>query len=129
MIIIEERKPVKLPGLSSLFVSFDWNENIVAVFRQLQGVKSYNKNTKEWEVPVTCLSWLIDTLIELSDIKLRVLHENETLSFSIPEDYPFKFKPFKHQLEGINYGINNPKWLLLDDMGLGKTGLTIMLSP
>jgi len=32
-----------------------------------------------------------------------------------------KTKPFDYQLEGINYGINHDKWLLLDSPGLGKT--------
>ena len=36
----------------------------------------------------------------------------------------FKLKPFPHQVEAINFGLNpkhNGKWLLLDSMGLGKT--------
>jgi hypothetical protein len=33
------------------------------------------------------------------------------------------FKPFPHQVDAINYGLNpnHTKWLLLDSMGLGKT--------
>ena len=35
----------------------------------------------------------------------------------------FRFTPFPHQVEGINYGLDprHQKWLLLDSMGLGKT--------
>jgi SNF2 family DNA or RNA helicase len=35
----------------------------------------------------------------------------------------FKFKPFAHQIDAINFGLQkkHKKWLLLDSMGLGKT--------
>jgi SNF2 family DNA or RNA helicase len=35
----------------------------------------------------------------------------------------FHFKPFPHQIDAINYGLNpnHTKWLLLDSMGLGKS--------
>lgn len=37
----------------------------------------------------------------------------------------FKTKPFKHQLEGIEYGLTHDKWLLADQMGLGKSAQVI----
>lgn len=37
----------------------------------------------------------------------------------------FKTKPFKHQLEGIEYGLAHDKWLLADQMGLGKSAQVI----
>jgi SNF2 family DNA or RNA helicase len=39
----------------------------------------------------------------------------------------FRVKPFEHQVEGVNFGLDreNGKWLLLDSMGTGKS-LTIM---
>ncbi len=42
----------------------------------------------------------------------------------VPEIYTlgsYKVKPFKHQEEAIQYGLNNDKFLLLDAPGLGKT--------
>ncbi|MDD7746450.1 MAG: hypothetical protein PUJ32_00270 [Lactobacillus johnsonii] len=33
----------------------------------------------------------------------------------------FKFKPFKHQIEGINFLLKQGKSLLLDAPGLGKS--------
>lgn len=46
-----------------------------------------------------------------------------------PFDYPltddeksqFKWKPFPHQIDAINYTLDKHKILLLDEMGLGKT--------
>ncbi len=43
----------------------------------------------------------------------------------IPENYNFKTKPFKHQLEGIEYGLIHNKWLLSDSMGMGKSKIVI----
>ena len=37
-------------------------------------------------------------------------------------------KPFDHQLEAINFGLAQEKWLLLDSMGLGKTNSIIWLA-
>jgi len=55
----------------------------------------------------------------------------ETGEDSNPDDFKlteaeiahFRFKPFPHQIDGINFGLNpkHTKWLLLDSMGLGKT--------
>lgn len=40
-------------------------------------------------------------------------------------DFEFKTVPFKHQLEGIEYGLAHDKWLLADSMGLGKSKIVI----
>ena len=41
------------------------------------------------------------------------------------DDFQFKTKPFQHQLEAFDYGLNNQKWLLGDEQGLGKTKTVI----
>lgn len=35
--------------------------------------------------------------------------------------YPFKRKPYQHQIEGIEYLLSNPESALLDEMGCGKS--------
>lgn len=39
----------------------------------------------------------------------------------IPKDYKFKISPFKHQIEGVEYGLKYDRFLLGDEQGLGKT--------
>ena len=46
MILISEEKTKKLPGLTSLFVSFDYNPLIVDILKEFD-IKVYDKNTKE----------------------------------------------------------------------------------
>ena len=40
----------------------------------------------------------------------------------------YKTKPFSYQEEGIQFGLNHDKWLLLDPPGLGKTLQLIYLA-
>lgn len=128
MIYIEERVPVKLPGWSSLFVNFDYNSKIVEVIKQLP-LRVYNKDSKEWEVPTTDLKYLVESLTKIDVISFSSINSSKKqVAIEIPKDYEFKTKPFKHQLEAIQYGLNNDKWLLLDDMGLGKALTAIYIA-
>lgn len=47
---------------------------------------------------------------------------------NIPKDYKFKVQPFKHQIQGIEYGLNHNKWLLADEMGMGKSKTVIEIA-
>ena len=120
MIRIEERVTKKLPGLSSLFISFDFNRKIVDELKLLNN-SHFDPETKEWEVPATSLSELLDRLCIIDDITLKFLPtESRSDKVSVdPTDY--KTTPFDYQIEGIEYGLNRDRWLLLDAPGLGKT--------
>ena len=120
MIRIEERVTKKLPGLSSLFISFDFNRKIVDELKLLNN-SHFDPETKEWEVPATSLSELLDRLCIIDDITLKFLPtESHSDKVSVdPANY--KTTPFDYQIEGIEYGLNRDRWLLLDAPGLGKT--------
>lgn len=129
MIWIKERPTEKLSGLTSLFVSFDYDERIVSLIKLNVDIYNYNKKTKEWEIPINKLAYLIDNLSILNDIKLtiyKLLKLTENL-VSLRENN-YKLKPYKHQEEAIKFGLTHDKWLLLDDMGLGKTASIIHIA-
>ena len=119
MITIQERKNSKIPGLSSLYISFPYNKEIIECIKTTQ-MYVYDKNTHEWEVPITSLSTIIELLNPYDEIQLDLLEykEKKDKVFQL-EDY--KTNPFSYQQEGIQYGLNHNKWLLLDAPGLGKT--------
>lgn len=119
MITIQERQTVKVPGITSLFVSFDFNRAIVDEIKLLDGCV-FNAETKEWEMPLTNLSEFLDRVCVHDQINLQLLeyHEKETVKYQL-QQYPTK--PFSYQEEGIQFGLNHDKWLLLDAPGLGKT--------
>lgn len=119
MIKIEERETIKVPGITSLFVSFDFNQNIVSEIKQLQNC-FYNPDSKEWEVPLTHLAELLDRVTVYDEISIVLLPTVEEL----PQEFElqqYKTTPFKYQREGINFGLSHNSWLLLDAPGLGKT--------
>ena len=134
MIHIIEDTAKKVSGDTSLFFNLPLKRpDVVETLLKLQSqgildVVSVDKNTKVWEVPVTFLSKLIETLVYYDDIKLSLKRDNNVCVNECKPVLRYKTKPFKHQLEGIEYGLNHKGWLLLDDQGLGKTYQMIMLA-
>lgn len=138
MIYITEEKPIKISGLSSLHIQFDYNQYVVDSLKTIP-TSYYHKAKKFWEVPICYLGRVLDNLTFLDDIQLNLLdtpkseefrlHRNFNLEpLSETEKISFKMKPFEHQLEAINFGLSKEKWLLLDSMGLGKTNSIIWLA-
>lgn len=121
MITIEERITKKCPGETSLFVTFQYNADIVSSVKQCDGALYDKKNTL-WEVPLSELSKLLNNLSIYDDIELKLLpkEKHKVENIKLPK---FKTTPFDYQLEGIKYGLqsNNEKWLLTDAPGLGKS--------
>ena len=132
--IIETSKPIKISGLSSLLVTFDFNQYVVDSLKTIP-TYYYHKASHTWEFPICYLGRLLDSLTFLDDIQLQLLDDtvstNRTMNLeplSDIEKVSFKMKPFEHQLEAINFGLEHEKWLLLDSMGLGKTNSIIWLA-
>ncbi len=139
MIYIQElEKPLKISGLSSLLISFDFNQYIVDSLKTLP-TAHYHKSLKAWEVPIAYLGRVLDSLTFLDDIQLRLLDTPENGEFRFGKQFSlaplseiekvsFKMKPFEHQLETINFGLTHEKWLLLSSMGTGKTCMIMWLA-
>ena len=124
MIHIKEEKTKQVPGLTSLFVSFDYNKDVVEVVKSCDGSK-YNKKNKIWEVPILNLSYLLDMLVLIDDVTLQLLEDkNPKIHRYEPKDDLL----FPHQVEGVQFGLHHDRWLLLDAPGLGKTLQIIRLA-
>ena len=119
MITIEENKNKNVPGMSSLYVKFKYNPDIINILKTLP-TYSYDKKNYTWEIPISSLSELIVKLSPYDDIELKTF-EYKPKTITKYELSEYKLKPFPYQEEGIQYGLNNNKWLLLDKPGLGKT--------
>ena len=128
MITIIEDTPKKLSGITSLFISFNFKQQIVDTIKSLDKYH-YNNENYTWEVPINNLSYLLDELTYFDDITLTIKSndDNKEQKTIILKD-KYKTKPLEHQLEGILYGLNHDSWLLLDDPGLGKTLQMIYLA-
>jgi SNF2 family DNA or RNA helicase len=136
--ITEISPPQKISGLSSICVTFDFNQYVVDALKTIP-TYYYHKKDNVWEFPICYLGRLLDSLTFLDEITLRLLDTPDSSEFhfgrqfnleplSETEKISFKMKPFDHQLEAINYGLSHEKWLLLDSMGLGKTNSIIWLA-
>lgn len=126
MIWIKEEQTKKCAGLTALFVSFNYNPDIVNSIKTLMG-SNYDKRTKVWEVPMVYLSNLLDALIEFDDLSVKLLGSDEKV-YQHYDIKPLKTELFDYQKDAVEYGLNNDSWLLLDGMGLGKTLQTIALA-
>ena len=139
MIRIQEiAPPKKISGLSSLCVSFDYNQYIIDSLKTIP-TWHYHAKDKVWEFPIIYLGRLLDNLTFLDDIQLKLLDTTESGQFHFNRKYnleplteieknSFKLTPFKHQLEAVDFGLEHEKWLLLDSPGTGKTFSTICLA-
>ena len=124
-IIARVDKPVKCTDDFSVFLSFKYDQDIIAKVKALRA-KFWDKFTKEWEIEYKELGEL---QLALPTVEFQ-LQNDEILprKLSIPEDYKFKTKPMKHQVEGIQYGLDHSRFLLGDSMGLGKSKQAIDLA-
>lgn len=126
MINIVEAPPIKLSGITSLQISFDFNPDIIPILKSCDKY-IYDKKTHIWEFPISCLSYLLDNLTYLDDITLK-LYQQEVLDAPLTATLSHEYPPFEHQLEAINYGLSHSAWLLLDEPGMGKSAAAIYLA-
>lgn len=118
---VRKSKRVYTDNPYSIFVTFPYDQKIVDTIRTIEG-RRWNSEKKEWELPITGLETLIINLPEFDfNINGYVdFSEEENESVEIPQNFSFKTNPFKHQIEGFEYGLSHNNWLLGDEQGLGK---------
>ena len=130
MVRINVKEGQQFVGISA-FISFPYNIIYVNLMRT-QPTRYWHSDSKCWEIPYSNLSLVLDRIAE-EDYTITVDSgvQNKLSSMNdiqIPDDYVFKTKPFPHQIEGIEYGLNHKKFLLADEQGLGKTKTMIDLA-
>lgn len=127
--------------VNSVFISFNfgWDEQSKLMFNNaLAIIKGYwnrifhGKPTFEWEVPFSCFEEIKQLYL---DKGFQIMYKNEppkakkVTQSDIINGMDFNgFTPYDYQLQGVEYGLNHPNWLLLDEQGLGKTLQAITLA-
>ena len=119
-------KPTSLSKLSA-FVSFDYDSNLVSIVKEL-GTRVYLPEYKCWEIPDSSVPTLINKLTDYDVTLTGTMHHEEQMKINLPAGFTFTTKPYRHQLEGLMYGLENESFLLGDDQGLGKTKQIIDLA-
>ena len=70
MIFIKENRTKHIPGITSLFVYFEYRPEYVEIIKQCD-CYYFNKKDKVWEVPITDLSKLLDKFCIFDEISLE----------------------------------------------------------
>ena len=124
MIKIDIRESKKCNGDWALFISFPYSNDIVNVIRSMPS-RYWDGTAKEWEVPFNKLNSILTQLsiysIEVNADSVKMFEKKERTTVAVPAEFEFRTKPFDHQIEGFNYGLEHDRWLLGDEQGLGKT--------
>ena len=119
MIKIDIRKAEKVNGETSAFISFPYDSELLGIMRN-QTSRFWHAEDKIWEVPVNRLPKII-TAMGNREITLTGNYTKKERVAKAPTGFEFKTKPFEHQIEGFEYGLQYDKFLLGDEQGLGKT--------
>nr|DAE06043.1 MAG TPA: Chromatin remodeling complex ATPase [Siphoviridae sp. ctsxw88] len=119
--IKESEKINKYISKYSAFVQCGYDELVIEYLRKLP-LRAYNKATCSWEIPISDIADLCNTFQDKDITITGTYHTLEKKIIpTIPKDYHFKTKPFKHQIEGVEFGLKAKRFILADDCGLGKT--------
>lgn len=94
-----------------------YNQRLVAFMRQQPG-KFWDANKREWVIPESSMPGLLNLIDDLGE-EYNIVNKDEStkVHVPIPENYVFKTEPYKHQIEGVEYGLDHPKFLLADEQG------------
>ena len=101
----ERLKPTSLSKLSA-FVSFEYDSNLVSIIKSM-GTRVYIPEKKTWEIPESAVPMLMSRLHDY-DVLLRgeMRHETPESHAQLPSGFVFTTKPYKHQMEGVIYGLS-----------------------
>lgn len=109
---------------SDVIIKFDYNKTIVDMVKELPA-KIYIPDEKAWWIPMCLLDSFLNKIKGIPyNIRKIELNRNEELA----KTFKFKTTPYKHQIDGFNYGIESERFLLGDEQGLGKTKQAIDIS-
>lgn len=126
MITVEIKKATQMPGKLSCYMTFsEYNATLIDIIRQFE-LRRYDPETKSWEFPLHSIS---DVLGRYKNSEITIIYnkEKERKQKGVKEipELGLKRELFNHQKIAVEYGIHNPKYLLLDTVGLGKTSSVI----
>lgn len=107
-------------GEYSMYVTFGYNQKLVDTIRSYPS-RYWDKDNKCWEVPINKLGDIVTRFPEFNFDITGTYVPLAKPKVEVPKDFSFKTKPFDHQIDGFNFGLQNNRWLLGDEQGLGKT--------
>ena len=128
-ILIEFGEPVFLNTNESMFIYADyWSNKIVSLVNELLP-KIYIDTLKAYEASPIDYSYLTRRCGEMGiEFETNFNKPIEEYIKQEKKEFKYKTKPYKHQIDGVNFGMITDRFLLGDEMGLGKTKQIIDLA-
>ena len=127
MITVAENLSKKLPCKTSLYYTLtSYNKELFDRLAQISGAE-YDKKSSTFEIPINKAFYLINTLLGYDSVTFKPYKEKQK-DIEPLTARKYKVKPYKHQIEAIEYGLSKKNWLLMDSCGLGKTSVMINLA-
>ena len=71
---IEEKQTKHVPGITSLFITFPYDTNLIEIVKSF-GTAVYDKKNHTWELPSVYLSAFLDKACHIGDINLKLLRD------------------------------------------------------
>lgn len=133
MITIQVKESKYVKGADeSMFVSFPYSMEKVNMIKSLQK-RFFIGDEKAWEIPLEFINEVVSLFAD-EEIQIKANQMETKVKVASPapvtpkfeqkadiSGFKFKTNPFGHQVEAMQYAVNNPKFLLGDEQGLGKT--------
>lgn len=121
-------EPVALMGSQSIYIYADyWESRVTGLMYELTPVY-FHQQFNCYEATTIDLEYLERRCQEMHlqyniNIPKQPEEPVEDIKNEVSEvsEYKYKTPPLSHQIVGIEFGMNRPRYLLGDDMGLGKT--------
>lgn len=123
LITVNISKSQKLFDKQSAFLTFDYNNEIISIVRELPD-RYWHATDKQWEVPVKSIRKLANKLTNHTfkiNVSVDCTKSQHSTKTSIPKNFKFKTEPYQHQIEGVEFALSHQSFLLGDEQGLGKT--------
>ncbi len=119
-IFIEFGLPVSLNTTESMYIYCDsWTSKVNSLMMELMP-HMYNTTLRAYEASPIDYDYLLRRCSEMG-IAYEVLSNSEDDEVEPPKEFKYKTKPYKHQEECVQFGLEVDRFLLGDEMGLGKT--------
>ncbi len=108
---------ITIKNSNNVYVEFPYNPQIVEKVKAIPG-RTWNPKDKNWWIPRCYLDRFISSLGGYNYVIDDIENKKD---FEKAKQFKFKTAPFKHQIEGFEFGKQMDLYLLGDEQGLGKT--------
>lgn len=123
-----------------IYVSFPvYSQTYVDWIKTIPGRRFEGGENKEWSIPLDSIQslvnrfqWNLRPIGYIPELEIAKIPPLNIRPHEVPTEpvvpWEFKTEPYRHQIQGFNFGITRDAVLIADEQGLGKTHVTINIA-